>query len=84
MTDLRQQASMLADNATDLGASLHGQHATSPSGALDFILVAAGAVIVLMVCVHTVKFLVRPRERDPNHIKRRVLRDDAQEAGHDR
>ncbi|MDD5242272.1 MAG: hypothetical protein PHG47_11225 [Sulfuricella sp.] len=47
-----------------------------PDGPLDIVLVALGTVIVLLVCFYTVKFLIRPRENNPDHIKRRVLRDD--------
>ncbi len=47
-----------------------------PDGPVDIVLVALGAVIVLLVCIYTVKFLIRPRENNPGHIKRRILRDD--------
>ncbi len=57
-------------------AQSHPMAAGGPDGPLDIILVALGAVIVLLVCVYTVKFLIRPRENDPGHIKRRILGND--------
>lgn len=64
--------------AIDFSSSTQGHHmaAGGPDGPLDIILVALSAIIVLLVCVYTVKFLIRPRENDPNHIKRQILRDD--------
>lgn len=49
---------------------------TGPNGPLDIILVALGAITVLLVCIYTVKYLLRPRENNPDHIKRQILRDD--------
>lgn len=61
--------------ASELAARANAHHA-NPGGALDYILVAAGVVIVLLVCIFTVKFLIQPGERNPRHIKSRILRDD--------
>lgn len=67
-----------AQNMVDFSTSADRHHvaAGGPSGPLDLILVGAGVIIVLVVCIYTVKFLLRPRESDPDHIKRRILRDD--------
>jgi len=46
-------------------------------GVADFLLVLVAAAVVLLVAVYTVRMLVSPREKDPEHIKRRVLRDEA-------
>ncbi len=67
--------SQLADNFCSSVQS-HPMAAGGPDGPLDIVLVALGAVIVALVCVYTVKFLIRPRENNPDHIKRRILRDD--------
>lgn len=76
MSNIVQDICGLVENATDAAIAWHAQHTASPGGWLDYVLVAAGAVAVLLVCVYTVKFLVKPQERDPDHIKRRILRDD--------
>lgn len=67
-----------AQKAVDFSSSMQGHPMAmgGPDGPLDIVLVALGAVIVLLVCIYTVKFLIRPRENNPDHIKRRVLRDD--------
>ncbi len=64
--------------AIDFSSSMagHSMAMRGADGPFDILLVALGAVIVVLVCVHAVKFLIRPRENDPDHIKRRVLRDD--------
>lgn len=78
MTALPTSIDTQAQEALNFCSSTQPHHmaAGGPDGPLDIILVALGALIVLLVCVYTVKFLIRPRENDPNHIKRQVLRDD--------
>lgn len=75
MTTIVQQICGLATNAAESVISWHAQHTASPGGVLDFVLVAAGTVIVLLVFFYSVKFLLKPQERDPDHIKRRILRE---------
>lgn len=43
---------------------------------LGYLLVIIGTVVVALVFLGTVVFFIRPGERDSNHIKRRILRDD--------
>lgn len=43
---------------------------------LDYVVVAIAFVAVALVCVLTVKFFIRPGERNSNHIKRRILQDE--------
>jgi hypothetical protein len=78
MTTLPAAADLQAQVADNFCSSVqsHPMAAGGPDGPLDIVLVVLGAVIVLLVCVYTVKFLIRPRESDPGHIKRRILRDD--------
>lgn len=40
------------------------------------LLTAAGMAVVVLVLGLSVRYLVRPGENDPDHIKRRILRDD--------
>ncbi len=51
--------------------------ATGPQGVADFLLVLVAAAAVVLVAVYAVRLLISPREKDPEHIKRRVLRDEA-------
>lgn len=51
--------------------------AAGPQGVADLLLVLVAAVVVVLVAVYAVRMLVSPREKDPEHIKRRVLRDEA-------
>lgn len=78
MTTLRSEIGLPARDADNFCSSVERDPmaAGGPDGPLDLVLVALGALIVLLVCVYTVKFLIRPRESDPDHIKRQILRDD--------
>jgi hypothetical protein len=46
---------------------------------LDYLLVALAVLVVVGVTVWTVRLIVRPGEKDPGHIKRRILRDGEEE-----
>lgn len=48
-------------------------HGAGPQGNLDYLIVAAALVIVLLALAWAVKCLVRPGEQDPTHIKRTIL-----------
>ncbi|MCD6681004.1 MAG: cytochrome c [Burkholderiaceae bacterium] len=51
--------------------------AAGPQGVADWLLVLVAVVVVVLVAVYAVRMLISPREKDPEHIKRRVLRDEA-------
>lgn len=56
--------------------SPHGRTA-QPTGIWDHIIVFASVVVVL-VCVYLcIRYFLLPEEGDGNHIKHRILRDDA-------
>ncbi|MBN8767202.1 MAG: hypothetical protein ABT22_02130 [Thiobacillus sp. SCN 64-317] len=77
MTALPSTMTLQAQDAVNFSSSIQGHHMTAgPDGPVDIVLVALGAIIVLLVCVYTVKFLIWPRESNPDHIKRQILRDD--------
>ncbi len=48
-------------------------HGTTPNGNLDYVIVGAMLVIVLFTLVFSIKFLVRPGEKNSDHIKRIIL-----------
>jgi hypothetical protein len=48
-------------------------HGTGPSGNLDYVIILSAVVIVLATLFYTIKWLVKPGEKELNHIKRTVL-----------
>lgn len=48
-------------------------HGPGPQGDFDYFIVFTAMVIVLVTLGYAIKFLVRPGEREPDHIKRTVL-----------
>lgn len=66
----------LALQAADFSTSTQGHGATSAKP-VDFAITVVGAVIVLLVIVYAAMFFLRPRETGSEHIKRRILRDEA-------
>jgi len=53
-----------------------GRHHEGPRGPLDYVLVALAVVAVVAVTVLCLKYFARPGEKNPDHIKRRILGDD--------
>lgn len=51
-------------------------HGTGPGGTLDYIIISGAAVIVLATLILSIRFLVRPGETDPNHIKNLIISDE--------
>lgn len=60
----------------DFAASPHGREAAS-SGAWDWLLLTIAVLSVATAFALCLRFLVRPGESDPEHIKRQVLQEDA-------
>lgn len=48
-------------------------HGAGPESNWDFVIVGLTAVIVLVALFYAVKWLIRPGERNANHIKRTIL-----------
>lgn len=44
-------------------------HGAGPSGTMDFIIIGVATVIVLFTLVLSFKYLIKPQENDPDHIK---------------
>ncbi|MDT7829491.1 hypothetical protein RQM65_12510 [Pricia sp. S334] len=44
-------------------------HGAGPSGNMDYIITWSAVVIVAFTLFFSVKYLVRPKENDPDHIK---------------
>ena len=48
-------------------------HGAGPQGQSDFIIIAVAIVIVLFTLVFSLKYLLKPGEDSPGHVKRTVL-----------
>jgi hypothetical protein len=49
-------------------------HGAGPSGMGDYIIIVGAVVVVVAALVFSIWYLVRPGERNPDHIKNIVLR----------
>jgi hypothetical protein len=49
-------------------------HDVGPSGIVDYLIIGGAVVIVVAVLVLSIKYLVRPGERNPDHIKNVILK----------
>jgi hypothetical protein len=80
MSSITQQGSsgaLFATYCPSCSPAGAGGHGTAPRGALDFALVAAGAVILFFALLLALRFLFRPGEGSPTHVKWTVLDDAA-------
>jgi len=48
-------------------------HGTGPEGKWDWMIVAAIAVITVYTLIYSLKYLIKPGEKDKNHIKHSIL-----------
>ncbi len=48
-------------------------HGAGPSGNFDYVIVLVSVLITLATLFYAVKWMIKPGERDLNHIKRTVL-----------
>lgn len=63
--------------AAGFAASPEGRQMAA-AGVLDWLLVGLAALAVATVIVLCVRYFLRPGERSPEHLKRRVLRDEVE------
>lgn len=61
--------------ADSFATSTAGRHHEGPRNPFDYVLVAVAIGLVIVVTVLCVKYFVRPGEKDPDHIKRKILSD---------
>ncbi len=48
-------------------------HGAGPQGQTDFVIIAIAIVIVLLTLIFSVKYLLKPGENSPGHVKNTVL-----------
>ncbi|WP_394972768.1 hypothetical protein [uncultured Croceitalea sp.] len=51
-------------------------HGTGPTGTIDYIITWSAIIIVGFTLFYSVKYLVNPKEDNPNHIKNSILKRD--------
>ncbi len=56
-------------------------HGPGPQGTWDYIIMYTGIAFVLVVLFYSIKFLVKPGEKDHDHIKYRILNPNQQTYG---
>ncbi len=54
---------------------MHHNMTAAPPGILDYLIVAVSVIILLVAIGLFIRGFARPGERDPGHIKRKVLDD---------
>jgi len=50
-------------------------HGAGPSGTIDYIIIGTSTVIVIATLYLSFKYLIKPKENNPNHIKNIVISD---------
>lgn len=48
-------------------------HGTGPTGTIDYAITWGAVIIVLFTLWLSIKYLFKPQEKDPRHIKHRIL-----------
>jgi hypothetical protein len=48
-------------------------HGTGPQGNLDWVIIAGVTLITLLTLFYSLKYLIKPQEADPDHIKQSIL-----------
>lgn len=51
-------------------------HGTGPQSDWDFLIIAGGLLIVSLTLFYSLKYLIKPRENSPDHIKNRIISQD--------
>ncbi len=54
---------------------MHHEITTAPPGILDYLIVAGSVIVFLVALGLFIRGFVRPGEKEPGHIKRKVLDD---------
>lgn len=48
-------------------------HGVGPSGTIDYLIISIAAIIVIFTLYMSIKYIAKPKERNPMHIKNIVL-----------
>lgn len=48
-------------------------HGAGPQGNIDYIITISAAIIVGLTLIYTIKYLVKPEEKSPDHVKNMII-----------
>lgn len=51
-------------------------HGAGPDGNVDLLIIAVSSLIVLLTFYYSLKWIIKPGEKSPDHIKRAILNHD--------
>jgi|GEM_PF-5949521 len=66
---------LLLQKGSEFAQDMTGRHAT-PTGALDYLVVAISVVVVVISFGLLVRYFLRPEQPEQEHIKNRILDDE--------
>jgi hypothetical protein len=65
---------LVTQTESEFSASAHGRTAV-PGGLMDYLVVGISVAVVLFSFFLLVRYFILPKEKDENHIKRKILKD---------
>lgn len=71
---------ILIQKGSEFSTSIKGREYMPPDGLLYYVVFVSGAVIVLATIILTVKWFIWPGEKSDDHIKRKILDTESQDA----
>lgn len=74
---------LASQTASEFSAAPGDHHAAAPNATAEVVVVVIGVIITVLVAVYTVKYFVKPGEAGKDHIKRRILSQEAEPNGHE-
>lgn len=48
-------------------------HGAGPQGSTDFIIITVAAIIVGLTLIYSIKYLLKPGEKSPDHVKNIII-----------
>lgn len=70
----------LIQKGSEFSASNEGREYMPPDGPLYYIVLIGGTIIVLATVIYTIKWFIWPGEKSDDHIKRKILDPESQDA----
>lgn len=53
-------------------------HGTGPQATSDYFIIAGAVIIVLLTLIYSLKYMLKPGEQNPGHIKKLILNQDSE------
>ncbi len=74
--EMHEAAAGAGNQLENFSLSTAEHHSMAPQGVYEYVLVAIGVVVTVLLTFYTIKFFIRPGEAGPGHIKRKILTGD--------